>query len=50
MCSDTGLLWKDQDQFTVECPSGCIEDLTTSPVYGTKTYTLVKTHFLYIFF
>lgn len=40
MLPDKGNEFED-DALTVNCPGGCIEDMTSGIVYGTDTYTEV---------
>ena len=32
----------EEDSFTIDCPSGCVEDLSSGNVYGTTIYTEVR--------
>ena len=38
----------DDESFTIDCPSGCIEDLSSGNVYGTEVYTEVRSLFFII--
>jgi len=40
-CIDVGSDF-EEDEVTISCPSGCIEDLSSGNVYGTTIYTEVS--------